>query len=126
MSEKAREMICISCPLGCHMTVTPLGGEDVKVEGNRCPRGVVYGREEVLSPKRVVTATAALSGGVVGRVPVKTDGPLLKELIPSLLEELYAMKIKAPVKQGLYLIENYRDTGVSLVTTRTIPAACKQ
>jgi CxxC motif-containing protein len=65
----------------------------------------------------------ALSGGVVGRVPVKTDGALLKELIPSLLEELYAMKIQAPVKQGHYLIENYRDTGVSLVTTRTIPAA---
>ena len=41
-----REMICIMCPMGCHLTVT-IDGENIDVKGNSCNRGVVFAKEEV-------------------------------------------------------------------------------
>jgi CxxC motif-containing protein len=122
MSEKAKEMICISCPIGCHLKVSVEKDGEVSVEGNRCPRGIEYGREEMLAPKRVVTATVALKGGRSGRVPVKTDAPLLKEHIPGLLDEIYRLELEAPVKLGTPLMENLYGTGVNLYLTRSIQA----
>lgn len=56
-----RELICITCPLGCHLVVegTMQEGGDFKVTGNRCMRGAQYAREEILNPRRVVTTTIA-------------------------------------------------------------------
>lgn len=115
-----REMICISCPMGCHLQVELSGDGVLTVEGNKCPRGEEYGREEILAPRRVVTATVALRDGVVGRVPVKTDAPLLKEHIQELLGSIYTMELAAPVKMGEVLREDLFGTGVRLVTCRSI------
>ena len=52
-----REMICISCPIGCHLTAEWENEETITISGNKCNRGEIYGREEILAPKRVVTAT---------------------------------------------------------------------
>ena len=35
-------LICITCPKGCHLTVDE--ENDYKVTGNACPRGAEYGR----------------------------------------------------------------------------------
>ena len=45
MSEKVREMICIMCPMGCHLTVKQ-NGDAVEVTGNSCNRGVVFAKEK--------------------------------------------------------------------------------
>ena len=50
-----RELICIVCPKGCHLQVDEENG--CRVTGNACPRGAVYGREELLNPVRTVTTT---------------------------------------------------------------------
>jgi CxxC motif-containing protein len=123
MDTAKREMICIACPVGCHLTVGTTEDGKVVVEGNRCQRGVEYGREELLAPKRVVTATLAVSHGKSPRVPVKTDGPLLKELIPGLLAQVYKMEIEAPVALGTVVLEDIQGTGVRLVTTRSVVGA---
>ncbi len=115
-----KEMICISCPIGCHLTAEWEEGETPRVTGNKCPRGEEYGKEEVLAPRRVVTATVALERGRVGRLPVKTTQPLPKHLIPSLLNELTHVSIDAPVQAGKVLIHNYEDSGVDVLTTRSI------
>ena len=39
-----RELICISCPMGCHLTVNV---DEKKVTGNSCKRGEIYGLNEV-------------------------------------------------------------------------------
>ena len=54
-----KEMICIVCPVGCHISVNT---ENYEVKGNACPRGAVYGKEELTAPKRVVTSNNALTG----------------------------------------------------------------
>ena len=53
----AEELICITCPLGCHLSVERRADGGLSVSGNRCPRGARYAEEELLAPKRVVTAT---------------------------------------------------------------------
>ena len=42
-----KEMICIVCPIGCHISVNT---ETYEVKGNACPRGAVYGKEELTAP----------------------------------------------------------------------------
>jgi CxxC motif-containing protein len=121
-----KEIICISCPIGCHLSVefdenTVLTRENILVQNNRCARGEIYGREEILSPKRVVTATCSVDSELMSRIPVKTTGPLLRGLINELLEELYKVKIQTPVTLGDVIIEDYKNTGINVICTRTLP-----
>ena len=113
-----RKMVCISCPLGCRLTVTWEDENDITVKGNKCAKGESYAQEEILAPKRVVTATVWATAG--RRLPVKTNAPLLKSYIPALLNELYGMEIESPIKCGDVLLNNFEGTGVDLVATRTL------
>jgi len=123
VKDGVREMVCISCPLGCRLTVTVSGSEtetpDISVSGNSCPRGIVYGKEEALSPKRVVTATVRLVNGRYERLPVKTSGPLATEYIGRLLNDLYRTSVEAPVQAGSVVKSDVYGTGINVVTTRS-------
>lgn len=59
---EVRELTCIGCPLGCQLTVT-MGNDEIKVEGNTCPRGEAYAKKEVTNPTRIVTSTVRVEGG---------------------------------------------------------------
>lgn len=118
--DKTREMVCIVCPMGCRLTVTVKDGE-VAVEGNRCQRGEIYGREEILAPKRIVTATCRLRDTAHPRLPVRTDKALPYEHIQSLLGDIYALSIETPVRAGDVLIENYKGTGINILAARSVP-----
>jgi CxxC motif-containing protein len=64
-----RKLVCISCPLGCRLTVTWEDESYITVKGNRCAKGESYAQEEILAPKRVVTATVAVAGRAVAAAP---------------------------------------------------------
>ncbi|MDR0721771.1 MAG: DUF1667 domain-containing protein [Treponema sp.] len=129
-----RILTCIVCPLGCSLQVIPEppGTEGLTITGNGCQRGAAYAQEEVRSPKRVVTATCAMSPaagedtlktGVLGaprRVPVKTVLPCPKEHIPELLADIYQIRLTLPVKTGDTVIADWRGTGVRVVAVRSI------
>ena len=70
-------IICITCPKGCRLSVDEENG--YKVTGNGCPRGEIYGKNELQHPVRVITSTVRIEGAAVPRLPVKTDKPLPKE-----------------------------------------------
>ena len=118
--SRTTEMVCIACPIGCRLTVTEIAPGEVTVTGNKCKRGDQYGREEYLAPKRTVTATAAIESRTIARIPVKTDASIAAELIDELLRSVYALSLRAPVKRGAVLIENFRESGVNVVATRTV------
>lgn len=110
-----KEMICIVCPIGCHITVN---SENYEVKGNSCPRGVTYGVEELKAPKRVITSTVKIKNALDKRCPVKTDIALPKELNFKLMEELKKIELISPVKRGDIIIENIFNTGVNIVVTK--------
>ena len=124
MSE---ELICITCPRGCHLTIERGAQGEFEVSGNRCPRGANYAREELTAPKRTVTATARLVGAERDlssykprRVPVRSLAPVPKEKIGELLAAIYALEVRLPVARGEVLMKDALGTGVDVVATRSI------
>ena len=115
------EFVCISCPIGCMLTVEQRGGGEIVVTGNRCPKGAVYGREEMLSPTRVVTAVVRTDSKSFPFIPVRTDKPLPRPLIAGLIRDLAKQSVRLPAARGNVLIENYEGSGVNVVLTRTLP-----
>ena len=113
-----KEIICISCPIGCHLSVEINGPDEITVANNQCKRGEIYGKEECVAPKRIVTAVVKTTSVQNPYVPVKIDRPILKKEIFMLLQELYSLELEAPVRRGDVIIENYKKTGVRVVATR--------
>ena len=113
-----RELICINCPLGCHLSVDDGDVANIKVTGNTCPRGVTYAVSEVTAPKRMVTSSVPVVGSKTKRVSVKTSAPIPKDKIFQCLEEIRSLKVNAPVKIGDVLLANVCDSGVDIVATR--------
>jgi CxxC motif-containing protein len=130
-----RELTCIICPIGCSISVEEKSGSgsfsDLTIAGNRCPRGADYAREEIHSPKRVVTATCGIAltpslelspraFTAPRRIPVKTSLPCPKEMIDELLGDIYRLKLSLPVKAGDRPIVNWKGSGIDLVVTRSL------
>ena len=115
-----RSMICISCPIGCSLTVTGTTVQNLVVTGNRCPRGEAYAKEEIFTPKRTVTAVARTDSDAFPYIPVKTDKPLAKQLIPDLLNAIYDTTVILPARSGQIVIRDFESTGVNVVITRSV------
>lgn len=113
-----RKLICVSCPLGCELTVMIEGKEVISVTGNRCPRGEEYARDEAVEPKRVLMTLVKVEGGAERVVSVKTDRPIPLRLFPEAMERVRELSVKAPVSIGTVLEENFLGTEARLVTTR--------
>ena len=110
------ELICITCPRGCHLKVD----ENLNVTGNMCPRGAAYAKAELTHPVRMVTSTVAVDSLTQARLPVKTKEPIPKELIFKIMEEIEKVSVKAPIKIGDVIIRNVLGTGVDIVATKNI------
>jgi CxxC motif-containing protein len=109
-----KKLICLSCPIGCHLTVRQQS-DGIAVEGNRCPKGLDYAREEYYSPKRVVTATCGTSSQRIHRAPVRSDAPVPMDQIEGLLDAIYRLNLKPPLRSGQIVIEDFNNTGVNVV-----------
>ena len=117
MSE--RQLVCISCPVGCRLSVTIENGEVAKVTGNTCPRGVAYAKDECIDPKRTVTTLVRVEGRKEP-LPVKTSCPIPKAKIMDCVAEAKKVVAKAPVAIGDVLVKNVAGTDADLVATDII------
>ena len=115
-----KNLICVSCPIGCEVTVKMENGEIVDVSGNRCPRGEAYARQEAIHPMRVLPTSVRVIGGNLPLVSVKTDQPVPKRLIWEIMDYIRTLSVDAPVKIGQVLTENVLGTEANLVATREV------
>ena len=115
-----KEMICISCPMGCHLSCDITDMNDIKVTGNTCPRGVLYAKDELTQPKRIVTGSMRVIGGNKAMLSVKTSNAIDKHLIFDSLRLLNEITVNAPIHIGDVMIENVLGTGVNFVATKEI------
>lgn len=111
-----RDLICIVCPRGCRLHVD----KNLNVTGNFCPRGEVYGKQEVTNPTRVVTSTVRVDNGQLPLCPVRTKDPIPKSKIFEIMSSINNTKVTAPVHIGDVIIPNICGTGVDLIATRDI------
>ncbi len=114
---RTKNLTCISCPVGCAMTAELQPDGSLTVSGNQCARGAQYSRDELVDPRRVVTATCATDSAVHPRAPVRSREPCSRNLIPSILEEIYRTRIRLPVRQG-DVVGTFH--GVEIVATRSM------
>lgn len=119
-----REVTCIVCPKGCQMIVNNIDGQYI-VEGNSCIRGAKYGVDEVTNPKRMITSIVRLEGAYLNMLPVKTSSSVPKDLVFEIMNILSTIKITAPVKVGDIIVKDVLNTGVDIVSTKTINNICE-
>lgn len=114
-----KEMICIMCPLSCHLNVETTQDE-IRVSGNNCPRGAKYGKDEMTYPTRMVTSTVAISHAHHARLPVITSQPVPKEKINEVMQQISQVHVKAPVHIYDVLVKNIAHSGADLLASRTL------
>lgn len=112
-----KEMICIVCPVGCHLQVDE---KSMAVTGNGCIRGEVYGRKEMINPVRHITSTMGVANGEAPIVSVKTSKEVPKNKIFAVMDEINHTMVDAPVACGEVLIRNVCGLGSDIVATKTI------
>ncbi len=112
------ELICIMCPKGCRLNVDEKNG--YAVTGNTCEKGAIYGKTELVDPRRVVTSTVKINSTHARRLPVKTNGEIPKNTVEKAVELLNGVTITAPVKAGDVIIENIFGTGIDFISAKTV------
>lgn len=122
LEMETRELTCIVCPVGCRLKAT-IGGPDLAIEGNACPRGKKYGLDELCSPVRMLTSTVRIVGGFLPRLPVRSKSPIPKDKIGEALTELRRVSIIAPVGIGEVILRNVAGTGVDIEASRPMAKA---
>lgn len=114
-----KELICISCPRGCHITAAA-DGDSWLIEGNMCPRGKKYAADELTDPKRTITCVMKTDDPGMPYISVRTTAPCPKNDIPSILNRLYSLTVKTPVKNGDIIIEKIDNSEIGVIVTENI------
>jgi len=125
LSERYRyhHYLCIGCPLGCRLELEAEAEDIVEVRGFACRRGEEFAIQEHTDPRRVVTTTVRVTGGVWSRLPVKTAGAIPKGKLLPLCRALHKLTLAAPVKLGEVVLADALGTGIDVVATRDLPQA---
>ena len=113
-----KNLICIVCPKGCHLSVDDENG--YTVTGNSCPRGAEYGKTELIDPRRIITSTVRITAKTARRVPVKTEQSIPKGRIMDVMKALESIDVKAPVSAGDVVLKDVAGLGVNIVATKSV------
>lgn len=132
MSTNAIETLqfnCTTCPSECLLTVEVERDADGhvaavrSVTGNKCPRGDKFAHQELTCPMRVLTTTAAVSGGDEALLPVRTAEALPLELHAQAMTLIRDLVVEAPIHMGDVILPNLLDTNINLVASMDIDQA---
>lgn len=114
-----RTLTCIVCPRSCRLDVEDAGAE-IRITGYSCKRGLEYAREEIREPRRMLTTTVTVRGGILPRLPVVSSTPIPRRLFDACLQELAFVVVDAPVKAGQVIVRNIQGTGADIVASRSL------
>lgn len=117
-----REMICIVCPVGCHLEIIEDATNEsgYSVSGANCKRGEIYGVKELSNPTRTVTSTVKIKGGIIPRIPVRTDKEIPKSKIFDCMKIINEIELEVPVKVGQVLAENILGLDVNIISSKSV------
>ena len=118
MEEK--KLICVGCPKGCAVTVRLRDGAVAAVEGNLCPKGEAYARQEAVNPCRTLTCLMR-AGNRAAPFSVKSTAPIPREALLQCVAELYRTRPQAPIRAGEVVARNICGTGADVAATRDLP-----
>lgn len=114
-----KTIICLSCPIGCNLKAEFVNEEFI-ISDNKCPKGIIFAKNELVSPKRIVTSTCRINSTLINRIPLKTGVPVSKKDIDKILKLISGINLNSPVKAGDVVINNVFNSGVDILATRTV------
>ncbi len=120
MAIETKIMNCITCPMGCELTVTLEDGKVIDVKGNICPRGKKYAETELTAPMRMLTSTVQVAGGLLPLLPVVSKNVLPKGQVEACAEYLRTVQVEAPIAEGQVVCGNILGLGVDIVASRAM------
>lgn len=112
-----KEMICIVCPIGCHLIVSQ-EGESMEVTGNTCPRGKQYAMNELTNPTRTLTTTIVIENAIYHQLPVISSQPIPLDKIKETMKLLKDVKVKAPIKEKDVILKDIFGLGIDIIASR--------
>ncbi|MDR1373503.1 MAG: DUF1667 domain-containing protein [Treponema sp.] len=112
-------LVCLVCPASCPLSVER-DGNAVRVVNNGCRRGLEFAVKELNDPERTLTSTVKVLKGEFPLVSVRSDGPVKKTELVSLIRQLDALTVEAPVKGGQILVSGAGINRVDIVATRGV------
>lgn len=130
-----REFTCIMCPQGCEIrvdgelealeTIESLQEkeelvEGYSIEGNKCPKGAAYVKQELVNPMRNIATSILVEGGELPLASVRLNAPIPKAKIFTVMEEIKKIKRVAPVYEGEVIIKNVANLGSDVIVTKTV------
>ncbi|MCJ7713761.1 DUF1667 domain-containing protein [Candidatus Bathyarchaeota archaeon] len=115
-----KEIICIVCPMGCHLNIEYTRKTVQSISGNRCKLGLEYAEKESFNPERTLTTTVKVTNGHLPLVSVRTSKPISKKLIFKAMALLSNVEVEAPVLIGDKIVENLFDTNANIIATKNI------
>jgi len=115
-----REFICIICPNGCRIKVEYEGTNIKNIQGDECPKGKDYVKNEITNPLRVFTGSVLVENGDFSLVSVKTSVPIPKKYLKKIGEITRWIKVDAPVEISQVVASNLLGEKVDLMATRKI------
>ena len=118
---KKMELTCVVCPNGCLLTVWQEDGA-THVEGAACKNGIAYGETELTDPRRVLTTSVAVNGGVYPLVSVRSAAPISKQHLLPAVAALKHLSVDAPVRIGDLVYED-PSMGLTLRASRNVDKA---
>ena len=97
-TEEATDLVatirCIVCPTGCEINVKKNASSgEITFEGYTCKRGLEYARQEFYEPKRIITTTIRVENGFLSLIPVRTNLPIAKAKLKTVLEVNMVIKM---------------------------------
>lgn len=115
-----KTVTCTVCPNGCEIEVDYTSREDAVLNGYGCKRGVSYALDECFEPKRTFTSSVKISGSDRRVLPVRTTKPIPKSILMKAAKEVEGISLKAPIKCGEVIDDDFLDTKAKLIATMTL------
>ncbi len=117
---KQKEVICVTCPNSCTITVKQMSDGKLLLEGQGCKRGETYATNEFTAPKRMLATTVRIKGAFIPLLPVRSSVAVLKERLNEILDILARIEVQAPFKCGDVVIKNVLGLDADIIATRSL------
>jgi len=114
-----KEITCIACPAGCRISIIFSHGEYF-FTGNKCEKGEVFARTEMISPVRSLTTTVRTVFPDAPVIPVRTNKEVPKQKIKEIIRELSGIIVKERIGIGDTVASGIAGTDCDIIASSNI------
>jgi len=114
-----KNLYCITCPIGCYLTVIG-SGFDMVIDGNKCEKGKEFAKHEMSNPSRTLTTTVRTKFPGVPVISVRTAGEIPRDKLMAAMRDLSEVMVETELGVGDTVLENVAKTGVSVIITSSV------